>query len=128
MADEGFDRFRSRVQERLFARLPVHVSRLAWSREQIAIHQRDTLRALLADAKARSPYHARRLAGVDPEGFELCDLPRLPIMSKAELMANFDDVLTGPPSLAASSRGGHCSHRRRAHSTVRRVSLPGVWR
>jgi len=94
MADEGFDRFRSRVQERLFARLPVHVSRLAWSREQIAIHQRDTLRALLADAKARSPYHARRLAGVDPEGFELCDLPRLPIMSKAELMANFDDVLT----------------------------------
>src|SRR5262249_19910855 len=92
--DGGFDGFRSRVQERLFARLAAHVRRLSWGHEQIAVHQRDSLRSLLADAKARSPFHARRLTGIDPESFELADLQRLPILSKADMMANFDDVLT----------------------------------
>ena len=94
MADDGFERFRSRVQERLFARLPSHAGRLSWSREQIAVHQRDSLRSLLADARARSPFYARRLAGIDPDSFELTDLPRLPILTKAEMMANFDVVMT----------------------------------
>jgi phenylacetate-coenzyme A ligase PaaK-like adenylate-forming protein len=34
------------------------------------------------------------LAGIEPQVFELADLPRLPILTKAEMMANFDDLLT----------------------------------
>jgi phenylacetate-CoA ligase len=94
MTDCGFDRLRACFQQRLFAGLPDHVKRLTWNGERIAAHQRDGLRSLLAHAIGRSPFHARRLAGVDPGAFELADLPRLPIMTKGEMMAEFDDVLT----------------------------------
>ncbi|MGY1616259.1 hypothetical protein ACI797_05885 [Geodermatophilus sp. SYSU D00691] len=43
---------------------------------------------------ARSPFHARRLAGLDVASVEPTDLSPLPVMTKAELMASFDDVLT----------------------------------
>jgi phenylacetate-coenzyme A ligase PaaK-like adenylate-forming protein len=94
MTDSSFDRFRARFQQRLFAGLADHVQRLTWNSEQIAARQRAGLRSLIAHAVARSPFHARRLAHVDPSTFELDDLTRLPIMTKAEMMAEFDDVLT----------------------------------
>jgi phenylacetate-CoA ligase len=89
-----FEPFRRRVQEILFARLPEHRQRLGWSAERIAAHQQDRLRSLLAHAVGQSRFHARRLSGVDPSRFELADLARLPIMTKAETMAAFDETLT----------------------------------
>ena len=48
-------------------------------------------RALLARAVERSPFHAERgCAAIDPGRFELADLPRLPVMAKAQMMADFD--------------------------------------
>ena len=75
-------------------RLPEHLDRLGWSTERIAAHQRDALRRLLRTAIDHSPFHAARLHGVDPERFELSDLASLPIMTKAEMMAAYDDVVT----------------------------------
>ena len=49
---------------------------------------------LLAYAAEYSPFHARRLAGLDLSRFEFGDLVRLPVMSKTEMMAEFDDVIT----------------------------------
>jgi phenylacetate-CoA ligase len=89
-----FEPFRRRVQEILFARLPEHRQRLGWSAQRIAAHQQDRLRSLLAHAVGQSRFHARRLSGVDPSRFELADLARLPIMTKAETMAAFDETLT----------------------------------
>jgi len=51
------------------------------------------VRALLAVAIERSPFHARRLSGIDPTTFELADLARLPVMTKAEMMHHFDDMV-----------------------------------
>lgn len=76
------------------AAVPDHIDRLTWSAERIAEHQRDGLRALVRRAIADSPFHARRLDGVDPDRLELSDLRSLPIMTKAEMMASFDDVVT----------------------------------
>ena len=76
--------------------LPDHVERLSWSAERIAAHQRDALRSLLRTAIERSPFHARRLAGVEPDGFGLADLSSLPVMTKTEMMAAFDEVVTEP--------------------------------
>ena len=76
------------------AAVPDHLDRLTWSRERIAAHQREGLRALVRTALADSPFHARRLAGIDPDRLELDDLPSLPIMTKAAMMASFDDVVT----------------------------------
>ncbi|HSJ97047.1 MAG TPA: hypothetical protein VLC53_08240 [Myxococcota bacterium] len=85
---------RDRHRAAFRAALPAHLERLAWDRPRIAAFQRDRLRALLRHAQAQSPFHARRLAGVDPERVELADLPRLPVMTKSEMMAGFDELVT----------------------------------
>jgi phenylacetate-CoA ligase len=85
---------RARTAEQLNGRLPRHFARLDWDARRLAAHQRDRLRALLAHALQHSPFHARRLSGIDPDSFELADIPRLPVMTKDELMAGYDDVLT----------------------------------
>jgi phenylacetate-CoA ligase len=81
---------------RVRAALPDHLDRLTWDADRVRSHQRDRLRALLRHAKAGSRFHAERLAGVDPARFELADLASLPTMTKAEMMAGLDDLLTDP--------------------------------
>jgi phenylacetate-coenzyme A ligase PaaK-like adenylate-forming protein len=87
-------RFRDRFQAMLAESMPGHLDRLTWGRTRIETLQRDRLRALLTIAIERSAYHARRLRGIDPDTFQLADLPRLPVMTKAEMMNSFDDVVT----------------------------------
>jgi phenylacetate-coenzyme A ligase PaaK-like adenylate-forming protein len=52
------------------------------------------LRALLAHATTRSPWHRERLSGLDPNGVSEADVESLPTMTKADLMESFDDVVT----------------------------------
>jgi phenylacetate-coenzyme A ligase PaaK-like adenylate-forming protein len=54
------------------------------------------MRILLATAKARSPWHRERLRDVDAATFTEAELPSLPTMSKADLMDNFEAVVTDP--------------------------------
>jgi hypothetical protein len=49
---------------------------------------------LLAYAAEYSPFHARSLSGLDLSRFDAGDLARLPVMTKAQMMAEFDDVVT----------------------------------
>lgn len=74
--------------------MPEHFTRLDWDAATLREHQTRAVRSLLETAIAGSPYHARRLRGVDPSRFELEDLPGLPVMAKPDMMANFDDVTT----------------------------------
>ncbi|MBA2125536.1 AMP-dependent synthetase [Hyphomicrobium methylovorum] len=48
-------------------------------------------RELLKHAAAKSPFYQRRFAGLD---LETCALSDLPVLTKAEMMANLDDVFT----------------------------------
>ena len=75
---------RTRVSGAIGRQMPEHIGRLGWDAGRLAVHQRDRLRALLARAIADSPFHAGRLRGVDPDRFELADLARLPVMTKAD--------------------------------------------
>ena len=85
---------RVRADAVLAARMPEHLERLHWNADRLAIHQRDRLRMLLRHAIEHSPFHAKRLGSIDPDRFELSDLTRLPSMTKSEMMAAFDDVVT----------------------------------
>jgi phenylacetate-CoA ligase len=78
----------------LAGHLENHRGRLGWDTGRLAAHQRERLRALLARAASQSPFHARRLEGIDPVRFELTDLARLPVMSKQQMMDGFDEVAT----------------------------------
>jgi phenylacetate-CoA ligase len=90
----GVDLLRARMAAAIGGRMPGHIERLGWDAAQLAGWQRARLRALLARATERSPFHAARLAGIDPARFELADLPRLPVMTKAQMMERFDEVVT----------------------------------
>ncbi len=92
--NESFENLRRRFQETLMEQVPVHLERLRWDRRRIEAHQQERLRHLLAHAIEHSPFHARRLAGVDPSRFELGELASLPVMTKAEMMESFDEVVT----------------------------------
>jgi len=78
------------------AQLPGQVERLGWSAERLAAHRRDALRLLVGTAQIRSPWHRRRLAGVDPDRIDEEGLAALPVMTKDDLMGNFDDIVTDP--------------------------------
>jgi len=86
---------RARMAAAIGGRMAGHIERLGWSTEQLAGLQRTRLRALLGRAIERSPFHAARLAGIDADGFDPADLARLPVMTKAQMMERFDEVVTG---------------------------------
>jgi phenylacetate-CoA ligase len=92
----AFRAIRDNLQSRMLASFPEQVARLGWDREQIAAHQQTQLCALLAHAVEHSPFHARRLSGVDPAAVDATDLSQLPVMTKAEMMNELDDVFTDP--------------------------------
>jgi phenylacetate-coenzyme A ligase PaaK-like adenylate-forming protein len=95
----GLAALRAWFTSALADRLPAHIARLDWRPDQLAELQRSSLRALLRHAVEHSPFHAARLAAAgltraDIDSFELSDLARLPVMTKSQMMANFDDVVT----------------------------------
>ena len=91
---DSFRALRDHLQTSLLASYPEHVARIGWNRARIATHQQDQLSALLAHAVEHSPFHARRLRGIDISAVDARDLSQLPVMTKSEMMAELDDVFT----------------------------------
>ena len=93
-ADSSASALRACFGQALACRLDQHTGRLSWDAQRLARHQRDQLRALLAAAVSCSPFHARRLGGICPARFELSQLAELPVMTKEQMMASFDELVT----------------------------------
>jgi phenylacetate-CoA ligase len=89
-----YEDLRQRHLADLVTLMAEHVQRLRWPAERLRLERRDRLRDLLRVAMASSPWHRERLAGVDPDGFEEAGLAGLPPMTKDDLMANWDRVVT----------------------------------
>jgi phenylacetate-CoA ligase len=68
------------------------ITHTRWSADQLAAHQQERLQALLRHAITVSPFYRRRF-GSDLTGARLEELPTL---SKTELMAHFDEIVTDP--------------------------------
>jgi phenylacetate-CoA ligase len=90
----NYQELRERHLTDLAGIFPESVQRLRWPAERLRQERRERLRALLRVALASSPWHRERLGGVDPETFVEEDLPQLPAMTKDDLMANWDAVVT----------------------------------
>lgn len=60
-----------------------------WSRQRLLAHQARALAALRTLTYARSPFYQKCHAGLMDRALE-----DLPVLTKAELMRNFDDVVT----------------------------------
>ena len=80
----------------LLAGAPAAIERMTWDRDRLLAHQTQRLRTLLRRAIDESAFHRERLAGVDHASITVADLPYLPVMTKAEMVERFDDVVTDP--------------------------------
>ncbi|MEB4210067.1 hypothetical protein [Mycobacterium sp. 94-17] len=72
------------------------VRRLRWDAGRLAAERERRLRDLLSCAAGRSPFWRERLAGRDLANFTEADLPSLPVLTRAEMMAEFDRLVTVP--------------------------------
>ena len=72
------------------------VRRLRWDAGRLAAERERRLRELLVWAADRSPFWRERLAGRDLASVTESDLPSLPVLTRAEMMAEFDRVVTVP--------------------------------
>ena len=70
------------------------MSRIDWPADRLRQERQRALRRLLAAAAERSPWHRERLAGIDVAGLSGAGVAALPVMTKADLMDNFDAVVT----------------------------------
>ncbi len=89
----AWDRFREDVRVSVAAAVE-ESDWLTWNSERIQRAQRDGLQALLRHAVEHSPFHRRRLAGIDVTTIEPGDLSALPVMTKSQMMDEIDDVFT----------------------------------
>jgi phenylacetate-coenzyme A ligase PaaK-like adenylate-forming protein len=90
----SYQELRERHVADLAGIFPEWVQRLRWPAERLREERQERLRELLRVALASSPWHRERLAGIDPETFVEEDLPLLPAMTKDDLMAHWDAVVT----------------------------------
>ena len=94
--DSGIACLRDGLQADLLSGYDDLIARTAWDRARLRSHQRNRLRGLLRTAATRSAFHAGRLAGLEIDAVQPDDLSALPVMTKADLMDHWDDVVTDP--------------------------------
>jgi phenylacetate-CoA ligase len=106
MAERTYQELASALAQRMLDVLLPAMDRLGWDAGQLDAHRRAALAKTLAHAAERSPWHATRLSalGADVGHVEPDDLAELPTMSKRDLMANWDDIVTDERLDLASAR------------------------
>ena len=90
----AWDELRQAVQTDVLAAAAGHFASLSWNSGQIHAAQRQGLARLLAYAAEHSPFHARRLRGIDIGEVGPEDMSALPVMTKADMMDALDEVFT----------------------------------
>jgi len=91
-----YDERRLAQTPRMLERAGPLIAQVDWSRERLADHRRELLRNLVRHARTHSPWHAQRLADLDPDTLGEKDLAAVPSMSKGDLMDNWDAIVTDP--------------------------------
>jgi phenylacetate-coenzyme A ligase PaaK-like adenylate-forming protein len=70
------------------------LDRLTWPLEKLHAARDERLRAVVTHARQHSPWHAERLRDVDVSTLSGDDLRGLPVMTKADVVAHWDDIVT----------------------------------
>ncbi|MGD1012651.1 MAG: hypothetical protein ABR925_09005 [Acidimicrobiales bacterium] len=96
MAADDYDALLACQRVEVGAGLLRHARRLRWARARIDDERQRLLRELLSHAIEHSSFHRGRLSGIDVDTFTEADLVSLPSMTKDDLMANFDEIITDP--------------------------------
>ncbi len=73
---------------------PRLIEQMSWPADRLAEHRTRRLRELVRIATERSPWYRKHLSGVDIDRLDETALTELPVLTKAELMEHFDDIVT----------------------------------
>jgi phenylacetate-coenzyme A ligase PaaK-like adenylate-forming protein len=119
------EELRARHISDALAQAPGWIERLAWDADTLAAHRDEKLRSLMKVAVERSPWHRDRLAGVCTDAFTADRIDELPVMTKHDVMANFDEIVTDrrlrlvdvEVQLANAAEGGYLLERYSAAAT-----------
>src|SRR6185436_8724002 len=76
------------------AGMPGAIARLGWPAEELLAERTRRLRRLLKVAKEQSPWHRQRLRHIDASAFTEARLAEIPPMTKRDVMAHFDQLVT----------------------------------
>ena len=90
----AYEGIRQRHIARFGELFPEYLANLRWTPEQLRRAQDAGLRALVQTAIERSPWHRERLGHIDVASLCADDLVKLPVMTKRDLMENFDAIVT----------------------------------
>ena len=93
---EAYEATRLRHIEHLLPQIGEHFERVAWTAERLHAERTAQLRELIAMAVQRSSWHRDRLGDVDLTTLDADDVRHLPVMTKDDLMGNFDAIVTDP--------------------------------
>jgi phenylacetate-CoA ligase len=90
----SYEELRQRHVQDAMAAAGELIGRLDWPAKRLAAHRDAELRRLVRTAQAASPWHRKRLGQVDTDALDAGAMAELPVMTKDELMANFDEIVT----------------------------------
>src|SRR5207248_8990001 len=90
----SYEELRQRHIADATAMMPDMVDRIDWPAERIAEHRLAQLRRLVKVARDLSPWHRKRLAGIDLDDLDETTLDELPVMTKADVMEHWDEIVT----------------------------------
>ena len=90
----GYEELRLRHVRDAMAAAGELIGRLDWPAARLAAHRGAELRRLVRTAQTASPWHRKRLEHVDLDSLDEASLAALPTMTKDDLMANFDEIVT----------------------------------
>ena len=76
--------------------LPDYISRIDWPPDRLREERTVALRALVTSAVERSSWHRGRLEGLDIASLSGDRIADLPVMTKTDLMDNFDAIVADP--------------------------------
>ena len=93
---QAYEATRQRHVEYLLSRIGEHFERVAWSAERLHTERTAQLRELVRVAVEQSSWHRDRLRDVDLAALQADDMRDLPVMTKDDLMGNFDSIVTDP--------------------------------
>ena len=102
----AYEQLRAAHLNAVRASLEDHVARLDWPQQRIERYRTERLRSLLGFARERSPFHAARMADLDPATATVEDLVRLPPMVKQEAQDEWDAIVTTPDIDRCRGRAG----------------------
>jgi len=93
---EAYEATRQRHIEHLLPEIAEHFERVAWTAERLHAERTTQLRELIGIAVQRSTWHRDRLGDVEETTLDADDIRHLPVMTKDDLMGNFDAIVTDP--------------------------------